>query len=47
MVAYGAAYLWPGGVAPTLTATAGAVDILLWWTDGTDMYCIGATFDVK
>ncbi len=46
-LAYGAAYLWPGGVAPTLTATAGAVDILLWWTDGTDMYCIGATFDVK
>jgi len=46
-LAYGAGYLWPGGVAPTLTATAGAVDILLWWTDGTDMYCIGATFDLQ
>lgn len=46
-LAYGAGYLWPGGVAPTLSAAAGAVDILLWWTDGTDMYCCGAAFDVK
>lgn len=46
-LAYGAAYLWPGGVAPTLTATAGAVDIITWLCDGTDMYCKGATFDLQ
>lgn len=46
-LAYGAAYLWPGGVAPTLTATAGAVDIITWLCDGTNMYCKGATFDLK
>ena len=43
---YGAAYLWPGNVAPVLTATAAAVDILLFHSDGTSMYCIGATFNV-
>lgn len=44
---YGALYLWPGDVAPTLTATANATDILVFLCDGTSMLCIGATFDVK
>jgi len=46
-LAYGAAYLWPGGVVPALSATAGAVDIVTWLCDGTSMYCKGATPDLK
>ena len=37
-LAYGAAYKWPGGAAPTLTTTATAVDILTFVSDGTNMY---------
>jgi hypothetical protein len=35
---YGANYKWPGGVAPTLSTGAGAVDILTFVSDGTNMY---------
>ena len=31
-------YCWPGGVPPTLTTTAGAVDILTFWSDGSKLY---------
>ena len=31
-------WFFPGGVAPTLTATNGAVDILNWYSDGTKIY---------
>jgi len=34
----GFAYHWPGGVAPTLTTTAAAVDVLTFWSDGTNLY---------
>tara|TARA_R100000152_G_C6772595_1_gene199569 strand:- start:305 stop:1825 length:1521 start_codon:yes stop_codon:yes gene_type:complete len=34
----GYAYHWPGGVAPTLTTGANAVDILTFWSDGTNLY---------
>ncbi len=37
-LAYGSAYKWPSGVAPTLTTTASAVDLLTFWSDGTYMY---------
>jgi hypothetical protein len=37
-LAYGTAYKWPGGVAPVVTATAGAVSILYFVSDGTNMY---------
>lgn len=37
-LAYGSAYKWPGGTAPTLTTTANAVDILTFISDGTNMY---------
>jgi len=29
---------WPGGTAPTITATASAVDILSFVSDGTNWY---------
>lgn len=38
-LSYGTAYKFPGGVTPTLTTTANAVDILDCYTDGTNMYC--------
>jgi hypothetical protein len=37
-LAYGSAYEWAGGTAPTLTATANAVDVLSFVSDGTTMY---------
>lgn len=37
-LAYGTAYKWPGGTAPTLSTTAGAVDIITFYTDGTSMF---------
>ena len=37
-LAYGSAYKWPGGSAPTLSTAANAVDILEFSSDGTNMY---------
>jgi hypothetical protein len=37
-LAYGANYYWPGGTAPTLSAGAGAIDIITFLSDGTNMY---------
>lgn len=37
-LAYGTAYKWPGGTAPVLSTTAGAVDIITFVSDGTNMY---------
>jgi hypothetical protein len=38
-LAYGAAFLWPGGIAPTLSTGAGAEDILTFVSfDGTNLY---------
>ena len=37
-LAFGSAYKFPGGTAPTITATNGAVDILSFVSDGTNMY---------
>lgn len=31
-------YKWPGGVAPTITTGAGAVDVITFISDGTNMY---------
>lgn len=39
-LAFGTAYKWPGGTAPTLTAAANAVDIITFYSDGTNMYGI-------
>jgi len=41
-LAFGAAYLWPGGVAPTLTLGAGAIDIFTFISDGTNMLGMAA-----
>ena len=36
---------WPGGVVPTITQTAGAIDIISAYLDGTNAYCqIGQAF---
>ena len=39
-LAYGTAYKFPGGTAPTLTTTANAIDYLSCSTDGTNLYCV-------
>lgn len=36
-LAFGSAYRWPGGVAPTVSTGSGAVDILTFYSDGTNM----------
>jgi len=42
-LAYGTAYLWEGGTAPTLTTTlTTGVDILTFISDGTNMYGVAA-----
>ena len=45
-LAFGSAYLFPGGVAPTLTTGAGSVDLVSCLSDGTNMHC-GATQDFQ
>jgi hypothetical protein len=37
-LAFGTAYKWPGGTPPTLSATAAAIDILTFISDGTSMF---------
>lgn len=37
-LAYGANYKWPGGTVPVLSAGAGAVDILTFISNGTNLY---------
>ena len=43
-LAYGTAYKWSGGTAPTLTTDASAIDIITFVCDGTSMYGV-ATLD--
>ena len=37
-VSWGSGYKWPGGSAPSMTATANKVDVFTFVSDGTDMY---------
>jgi hypothetical protein len=37
-LAYGNAYQWPSGITPTLSTGIGAIDLLSFYCDGTDMY---------
>jgi hypothetical protein len=37
-LAYGSAYKWASGVVPTLSTAAGSVDILSFYSDGTNLY---------
>jgi hypothetical protein len=46
-LAYGNNYKFPGGVTPTLSSTANAVDILEFKSDGTNLYLTNAVFDLK
>lgn len=36
---YNAVFKWPSGIAPTLTTTAGAIDIITGLSNGTNIYC--------
>jgi|GEM_PF-6217261 len=47
LLRYGTAYKFPGGVTPTLSASAGVADILRFTCDGTNMLCVGASFSLK
>jgi len=38
-LAYNAVFKWPSGAAPTLTTTAGAIDIISGLSNGTNVYC--------
>lgn len=37
-LAYGSSFKWAGASVPTITATAGAIDILTFVSDGVNMY---------
>jgi hypothetical protein len=37
-LSYGSAYKWPGGVIPVLSTAANAVDILMFVSDGTNLF---------
>ena len=37
-LAFDTLYLFPGGTTPTITATNGAVDIITFYSDGTNMF---------
>jgi hypothetical protein len=41
-LAYGSAYKWAGGTAPTMTTTAAAIDILTFISDGTNMFGVSS-----
>ncbi len=40
-LAYGSAYKWPGGTAPTLSTTGNDIDILTFISDGTSLFGVG------
>ena len=44
---WNAVFKWAGGSAPTLTTTASAKDILVWRSDGTNMYEVGRQLNVS
>jgi hypothetical protein len=41
-LAYGSAFKWPGGSAPTLSTAANAVDVLTFYCDGTSLFGVEA-----
>lgn len=45
-LSYGTNFKWPGGVAPVLSTTAGAVDIITAISDGTNLLC-SVNYDLK
>ena len=46
-LSYNAVFKFTGGTAPTLTTTAAAKDILVFYSDGTNMYEIGRSLNVS
>lgn len=44
---WGSAYNWAGGTAPTLTTTAGATDVFLFYSDGTNMNLVASALNVS
>lgn len=47
VTAWNAVFKFPAGTAPTLSATASAIDILVFRSDGTNMELVGISQDVK
>ncbi len=47
VLTYGTAYDFPGGTAPTLTTAVGAVDLLTFYSDGTNMLLESVSLDIK
>ena len=45
-LSYNAVFKFTGGTAPTLTTTAAAKDILIFYSDGTNLYEIGRSLNV-
>jgi len=46
LLTWGANYKFPGGIAPTLTATAGKTDLFEFLSDGTNLTCTGGSFSL-
>ena len=46
-LAWGGAFKFPGGAAPTLTAAANAVDEFTFTSDGTNMKLVGGALDLR
>jgi hypothetical protein len=46
-MSFNAVFKFTGGTAPTLTTTAAAKDILVFYSDGTNMYEIGRSLNVS
>lgn len=42
-ITWNAVFKWPGGTAPTLSTAVGAIDIITFTSDGTNMYGVGQT----
>lgn len=47
ITSWNAVFKWPGGTAPTLTATADAIDHLTFYSDGTNLELVGLSQDVS
>lgn len=44
---WNAVFKFAGGTAPTMTATNGAVDVYVFWSDGTNLYSVGYAQDLS
>lgn len=47
LITWNAVFKWPGATAPTLTTTAARADLISFVSDGTNLYRINTTLDVR